>query len=31
VKQFSQMQKMMKAFTGKGAGGMGMLKRLFPF
>jgi signal recognition particle subunit SRP54 len=31
VKQFSQMQKMMKAFTGKGAGSMGMLKRLFPF
>jgi signal recognition particle subunit SRP54 len=31
VKQFSQMQKMMKALTGKGAGSMGMLKRLFPF
>jgi signal recognition particle subunit SRP54 len=30
VKQFSQMQKMLKAFTGKG-GQMGMLKRLFPF
>lgn len=31
VKQFSQMQKMLKAFTGKGGGSMGMLKRLFPF
>jgi len=30
VKQFGQMQKMLKAFSGKGAG-MGMLKRLFPF
>jgi signal recognition particle subunit SRP54 len=30
VKQFGQMQKMLKAFTGKG-GQMGMLKRLFPF
>jgi signal recognition particle subunit SRP54 len=30
VKQFGQMQKMLKAFTGKGAN-MGMLKRLFPF
>jgi len=30
VKQFTQMQKMMKQLTGKG-GGMGMLKRLFPF
>ena len=29
VKQFAQMQKMMKQLTGKG--GMGMLKRLFPF
>jgi signal recognition particle subunit SRP54 len=31
VKQFAQMQKMLKAFTGKGGGSMGMLKRLFPF
>jgi signal recognition particle subunit SRP54 len=31
VKQFGQMQKMLKAFSGKGAGNMGMLKRLFPF
>ncbi len=31
VKQFGQMQKMLKAFTGKGGGSMGMLKRLFPF
>ncbi|MFH1148906.1 MAG: signal recognition particle protein [Actinomycetota bacterium] len=32
VKQFAQMQKLLKAFTGKGgAPGMGMLKRLFPF
>jgi len=31
VKQFAQMQKMLKAFTGKGGGNMGMLKRLFPF
>ena len=32
VKQFGQMQKMLKAFSGKGSGmGMGMLKRLFPF
>lgn len=31
VKQFGQMQKMLKAFGGKGAGNMGMLKRLFPF
>lgn len=30
VKQFGQMQKMLKAFGGKG-GQMGMLKRLFPF
>jgi len=30
VKQFGQMQKMLKAFSGKGSG-MGMLKRLFPF
>jgi signal recognition particle subunit SRP54 len=30
VKQFAQMQKMLKAFTGKG-GSMGMMKRLFPF
>lgn len=30
VKQFSQMQKMLKQLSGKG-GGMGMLKRLFPF
>lgn len=30
VKQFSQMQKMMKTLTGKG-GQMGMMKRLFPF
>lgn len=30
VKQFGQMQKMLKAFSGKGAQ-MGMLKRLFPF
>lgn len=29
VKQFAQMQKMMKQLTGKG--GMGMLKKLFPF
>jgi signal recognition particle subunit SRP54 len=29
VKQFAQMQKLMKQFTGKGD--MGMLKRLFPF
>ncbi|MHB8896491.1 MAG: signal recognition particle protein [Candidatus Geothermincolia bacterium] len=31
VKQFAQMQKMLKAFTGKGGASMGMLKRLFPF
>ena len=31
VKQFAQMQKMLKVFSGKGGGGMGMLKRLFPF
>jgi len=32
VKQFAQMQKMMKAFTGGKSGPqMGMLKRLFPF
>jgi signal recognition particle subunit SRP54 len=32
VKQFAQMQKMMKAFSGgKGGPQMGMLKRLFPF
>ncbi len=30
VKQFGQMQKMLKAFSGKG-GQMGMMKRLFPF
>jgi signal recognition particle subunit SRP54 len=30
VKQFGQMQKMLKAFSGKGPQ-MGMLKRLFPF
>ena len=30
VKQFTQMQKMLKQLSGKG-GGMGMLKRLFPF
>jgi signal recognition particle subunit SRP54 len=30
VKQFAQMQKMLKAFSGKGPQ-MGMLKRLFPF
>lgn len=30
VKQFNQMQKMLKQFTGKGSS-MGMLKRLFPF
>jgi signal recognition particle subunit SRP54 len=29
VKQFGQMQKMLKAFTGKG-GQMGMLKKMFP-
>jgi signal recognition particle subunit SRP54 len=31
VKQFGQMQKMLKAFSGKGGAGVGMLKRLFPF
>lgn len=31
VKQFAQMQKMLKAFSGKGGANMGMLKRLFPF
>lgn len=31
VKQFAQMQKMLKVFSGKGGGGMGTLKRLFPF
>jgi len=30
VKQFTQMQKLLKQFSGKG-GEMGMLKRLFPF
>jgi signal recognition particle subunit SRP54 len=30
VKQFGQMQKMLKAFSGRG-GQMGMMKRLFPF
>ncbi|MBN2169213.1 MAG: signal recognition particle protein, partial [Actinobacteria bacterium] len=30
VKQFGEMNKLIKQFTGKG-GGMGMLKRLFPF